>query len=116
MTNEGICLDALETFSANKQSSMARIVNCADTVRQKWLYNLKTQKIIQQTSGGPGNCLTATPNTGNEPKLALRWNIAEQHANDAPNVQNEESKFNVSTTPCTEDAQQKWMLLPFEWK
>lgn len=112
MTNEGICLDALETFIANKQSSLARIVNCAETVRQKWLYDFKTQQIIQEISG---NCLTAVPNVENtsQPKSALIWNIAEHRSNNAPN---EESKFNVNTEPCTESVQQKWMLLPFEWK
>ena len=108
MTNEGVCLDALETFTANKQSSLARIVNCAETVRQKWLYDFKTQRIIQQISG---NCLTAEANVENasQPKMELHWNIAS-------NVKNEESKFNVNTEPCKESAQQKWMLLPFEWK
>lgn len=115
MANEGLCVDALETFTANKQTSLARIVNCAETVRQKWLYDFKTQQIIQQISG---HCLTAVPNVENasEPKLALRWNIAEQRSNNAPNVKNEESKFNVNTEPCMESVQQKWMLLPFEWK
>lgn len=113
MTNEGICLDALETFTANKQSSLARIVNCADTVRQKWLYNFKTQQIIQEISG---NCLTAVPNIENQsqPKSASKWNIAEQRSNNAPN---EQSKFNVNAEPCVEKSElQKWMLLPFKWK
>lgn len=112
MTNEGICLDALETFTANKQSSLARIVNCAETVRQKWLYNFKTQQIIQDVSG---NCLTAVPNveTTPQPKLALIWDVADHRSSNAPNV---ESKFTVNAAPCTESVQQKWMLVPFQWK
>lgn len=111
MTNEGICLDALETFTANKQSSMARIVNCAETVRQKWLYDFKTQQIIQEVSG---NCLTAVRNVETtSQKSALVWNIAEHRPNNTPN---EESKFSVNTEACTKGEQQKWMLLPFRWK
>lgn len=103
MTNEGICLDALETFTANKQSSKARIVNCAETVRQKWLYNFKAQQIVQEISS---NCLTVVPNTENASQS--------QPNNNAPN---EENKFNVNAEPCREkNVQQKWMLLPFEWK
>lgn len=107
MANDGICLDALETFSANKSSSLARIVNCADTPRQLWLYDFKTQQIIQQTSS---NCLTAVPNIENTTTQSQR------HTNNGPNVKNEESKFNVSTAPCTDSVRQKWMLLPFQWK
>lgn len=115
MTNEGICLDALEAFAANKQSSLARIVNCAETFRQKWTYDFKTQQIIQQMSG---HCLTAVPNVedASQPKLALQWNIAEQHPNNVLNAKTEESKFNVNTEACTENVLQKWMLIPFEWK
>lgn len=117
MANEGICLDALETFSAGKNSSLARIVNCADTPRQFWLYDFKTQHIIQRDSN---NCLTAAPNIENAlaavaSQMAMHWNIAAQRTN-GPLVKNEESKFNVSTTPCTESKLQKWMLLPFKWK
>lgn len=112
MTNDGICLDA-SSFTANKQSSLARIVNCAETERQKWLYSFETQQIIQEISG---NCLTAVPNVENasQPKSAMVWNIADQRPNNAPN---EESKFIVNAEPCKEKSvQQKWMLLPFEWK
>ncbi|XP_031620395.1 polypeptide N-acetylgalactosaminyltransferase 3-like [Contarinia nasturtii] len=108
MANEGICLDALETFSANKNSSLARIVNCADTPRQLWSYDFKTQHIIQRESN---NCLTASVNIKNAAResFAVHWgNVALQDE--------EESKFNVSTTPCTASKLQKWALLPFEWK
>lgn len=119
MANEGICLDALEIFTANKSSSVARIVNCVDTTRQLWLYDFQTQHIIQQTSN---NCLTAQPNSENasvtiqSQKELREWNIMERHTNNGPNTKNEESKFNVSTTPCTASIRQKWILLPFEWK
>lgn len=103
MANEGICLDALETFALNKKSSLARIVNCADTVRQKWLYDFKLQQIRQGVSG---NCLTAVPNLEN----------ASQPKMDLDNLKNDESKFNVHTAPCNDILQQKWMLLPFNWK
>lgn len=110
MANEGICLDALETFASNKNSSLARIVNCAETTRQLWLYDFKTQHIVQSVSN---NCLTASANVKDEShaaksQSALHWNNTEQ--------QNEQSKFNVSSAPCTESKLQKWMLLPFEWK
>lgn len=108
MTNEGICLDALETFGIGKQSSLARIVNCADTVRQKWLYDLKMQHIVQQTSG---NCLSAAPNIQN-----ASHHIVEHGSNIAPNMKNKERKFTVNSAPCMENMQQKWMLFPFEWK
>ena len=120
MANEGICLDALETFAANKNSSLARIVNCADTQRQLWSYDFKTQHIIQL---GSNNCLTAAPNIENAlaasssmPHMAVHWSIAAQRTNGPSLVKTEESKFNVSTTPCTESKLQKWMLLPFKWK
>lgn len=119
MANEGICLDALETFTANKSSSLARIVNCADTARQLWLYDFKTQHIIQQNST---NCLTAVPNNENavattQSMPAVHWSIIRRHTNNGLNVKNEESKFNVSTAPCMDGSPlQKWMLLPFEWK
>lgn len=117
MANEGICLDALETFTADKNSSLARIVNCADTPRQLWSYDLKTQHIVQRISN---NCLTAAPNI--EKALAMsrshtvvQWSLVEHQMN-GPNAKDEESKFNVNTMPCTESKLQKWMLLPFEWK
>lgn len=115
MANEGICLDALDVFSANKNASLARIVNCGDTVRQIWLYDFKTQHIIQRSSG---NCLTAVPNieTAAPHDMAAEWNNAVQRTNNMPNGKNEESKFNVNSAPCTANALQKWMLLPFQWK
>lgn len=118
MANEGICLDALETFTANKNSSLARIVNCADTPRQLWSYDFKKQHIIQRISN---NCLTAALNVENtlatsQSQAVVEWNIAERRTN-GPHVKNEESKFNVNTAPCTVESKlQKWMLLPFEWK
>lgn len=108
MANEGICLDALETFTANKNSSLARIVNCADTARQLWLYDFKTQHIIQPASN---NCLTAASNVENALTSGrfVHWGRI--------GVKDEESKFNVSSAPCTADSKlQKWALLPFEWK
>lgn len=118
MANEGICLDALETFTANKNSSLARIVNCGDTMRQLWSYDFKTQHIFQH---GTNNCLTAAPNIENalaasSYRMAVHWSIGVQQTNDGSLVKNEESKFNVSTTPCMESNRQKWMLLPFKWK
>ncbi|XP_055306428.1 polypeptide N-acetylgalactosaminyltransferase 3 isoform X2 [Sitodiplosis mosellana] len=120
MANEGICLDALNTFAANKNASLARIVNCADTQRQLWSYDFKTQHIIQR---GSNNCLTAVPNIENAlaasspmSQMAVHWNIAAQRTNGPSLVKTEESKFNVSTTPCTESKLQKWMLFPFKWK
>lgn len=106
MTNEGICLDALETFTANKQTSLARITNCADTVRQKWLYDFKMQRIFQEASG---NCLTAVPNLDNASQRS-------EQPNYVPNMKNDDSKFSVHTAACRESVQQKWMLLPFDWK
>lgn len=113
MANEGICLDALETFAGDKNSSLARIVNCADTPRQLWSYNFKTQNIIQRYSN---NCLTAMPNieTASHSQTIIHRSFIEQLS--GSNVKHEESKFNVSTMPCTASALQKWMLLPFEWK
>lgn len=117
MANEGICLDALETFTANKNSSLARIVNCAETPRQLWSYDFKTQRIIQRISN---NCLTAATNIENilaaSQSQSSQWNIVQRQTN-ALFVKNEESKFNVSSAPCmAKSILQKWMLLPFEWK
>lgn len=113
MANDGICLDAMETFTANKDSSLARIVNCAETPRQLWSYDFKTQRIIQRASN---NCLTAVPNVENTFDTASEQSIAEQPPNDM-HAKTEESKFNVSAVPCTVESKlQKWMLLPFEWK
>lgn len=107
MANDGICLDALETFTANKNSSLARIVNCAETPRQIWAYDFKTQRIIQPASN---NCLTAVPNVENT--AVSEQGIDEHRPNDMHT-----SKFNVSAAPClTESKLQKWVLLPFEWK
>lgn len=104
-TNEGVCLDALETFNANKNSSTARIVNCADTVRQHWQYNFQTQQIIQRISK---HCLTASNDVQNA-FITSKWN---RNSNSGT----KESKFNVSTAPCTEMKIQKWLLLPLNWK
>lgn len=108
MANDGICLDALD----NKNLSMARIVNCAETQRQLWSYDFKTQRILQRASS---NCLTAVSNVEkiHFSTTASRWSIAEHRTNNP----HEESKFNVSTAPCTVESKlQKWILLPFEWK
>lgn len=117
MANEGICLDALDTFTGDKNSSLARIVNCADTPRQLWSYDFQTLNIIQRTSN---NCLTAAPNIEKalgeyHSEASVQLGFVEQQMLGS-NAKDEARKFNVSTMPCTESKLQKWILLPFEWK
>lgn len=136
MANEGICLDALEIFAVNKNSSLARIVNCADTPRQLWSYDFSTQQIIQRAASN--NCLTASADAESAFEASSsvqsepsKWSIGERRRNDISINNNnnnnvngnalhsgtKESKFNVNTAPCMVASKlQKWMLLPFAWK
>lgn len=98
MTNEGICIDAIEKTSTETNSSMVRIVTCADSKRQKWLYNVRTQQIRQ---GASNFCLQADPSV-------------EKNLDNFPQLTNE--SFNVTLSLCNESKLQKWILLPFEWK
>lgn len=102
MANEGICLDALDTLNGSKNSSLARIVNCAETPRQLWSYDFKTQYIIHWKSN---NCLTTSKDIENAFSLS-----------NSDVSGNKESRYNVNTAPCMETNRQKWMLLPFAWK
>lgn len=99
MTNEGICIDAVEKTVTETNSSLIRIVACAESNRQKWFYNVKTQQIVQGTSNF---CLTADPSF-------------EQVFEEFDKVRMNES-FNVTLTRCNESKLQKWILLPFKWK
>lgn len=98
MTNEGICVDAVEKQITDTNSSLIRIVNCAKSNRQKWFYNVKTQQIVQGTSNF---CLTADQSVEN-------------------NLENfnkiTSESFNVTLSKCNESKLQKWVLLPFKWK
>lgn len=98
MTNEGICIDAVEKTLTETNSSLIRIVTCAQSNRQKWLYNVKTQQIVQATSNF---CLTADQSV---------TNILE----DFNKIAGE--SFNVTLSRCNESTLQKWILLPFKWK
>ena len=101
MANDGVCLDAVEELEENQNSSLARIVNCAESIRQQWLYDFRNQQI---THRGSNNCLTASDEVEklfNEPQHAL---------------QDRTVKINVHIAPCNGQKQQKWMLLPMNWK
>lgn len=109
MTNENVCLDAAETFNDNKDSSLARIVNCADSNRQRWTYDFNKQQIVHQASK---NCLTVTSDIQrmfNKPNWSIRG-----MSNGSSALK--ESKFNMSIAPCMDEKLQKWMLLPLNWK
>lgn len=98
MTNEGICVDAVEKAVAETNSSLVRIVTCAESNRQKWFYNVKTQQIVQGTSNF---CLTADQSV-------------EKNLENLSKISGE--SFNVTLSTCNENKLQKWILLPFKWK
>lgn len=98
MTNEGICIDAVEKTSTEVESSLVRMVTCAESNRQKWIYNVKTQQIEQGTSNF---CLTADPSV-------------EQVFEEFNKFTGE--SFNVTLSKCNDSKLQKWIFLPFEWK
>lgn len=118
-TNEGVCLDALEPLDNDVDSvSMARIINCGETSRQLWTYNLQTQQIIQRDSR---SCLTVAHDIQNAFDAISKWSSFGRRAHDIDAGDGgggnaKESKFNVSTAPCTASRRQKWMLLPLNWK
>lgn len=107
MTNEGVCLDAAEELNQMKNATVARIVTCADSVRQYWLYDIQSQQIRQRISG---NCLTVDSD--------IRTAFDAQNVGSAAsaNGQPHENTIAVSLTPCTENQLQKWILLPHAWK
>lgn len=109
MTNENVCLDAAEIFTDNKDSSLARIVNCADSNRQRWTYDFHKQQIIHQATK---NCLTVTSDIQ---KMFRKPNWSIRGMSNS-NSGLKESKFNVSISPCMGEKIQKWMLLPLNWK
>lgn len=98
MTNEGICIDAVEKTATETDSSMVRIVTCAESKRQKWLYNVKTQQIVQGTTNF---CLMADQSV-------------EKSLDNLSQLMDE--SFNVTLSLCNESKLQKWILLPFKWK
>lgn len=97
MTNEGICIDAVEKKLTETNSSLIRIVACAKSNRQKWFYNVKTQQIVQGTSNF---CLTADQSI--------------EHNLDFNKITSE--SFNVTLSKCNESKIQKWVFLPVKWK
>lgn len=103
MTNEGVCLDAAEELNRTKNATVARIVTCAESVRQHWLYDIKSQQIRQKISG---NCLTMVRDVEN---------AFDATAGAGPSG-TKENTIKVSVTPCTENQLQKWILLPLNWK
>lgn len=109
MTNENVCLDAAETFNDNKDSALARIVNCADSSRQRWTYDFQKQQIIHQATK---SCLTVTSDIQ---KMFRKPNWSVRSMSNS-NSGLKESKFNVSIAPCMDGRIQKWMLLPLNWK
>lgn len=99
MTNEGICIDAVEKSVTETNSSLIRIVTCADSNRQKWFYNVKTQQIMQATSNF---CLTADRSV-------------DKYFGEFNRITSE--SFNVTLSKCSEGGKlQKWILLPFKWR
>lgn len=98
MTNEGICMDAMEKIATETDSSLVRMVTCAESNRQKWIYNVRTQQIEQ---GNSNFCLTADSSV-------------EQVFEGVNKVTSE--SFNVTLTKCNDSKLQKWIFLPFQWK
>ncbi|KAJ6648658.1 Polypeptide N-acetylgalactosaminyltransferase 3 [Pseudolycoriella hygida] len=98
MTNEGICIDAVEKTSIETKSSLIRIVTCAESNRQKWIYDVRTQQIVQGTSNF---CLTA------DESVAKNLEDFGRNAGES---------FNVTLSKCHESNLQKWILFPFAWK
>lgn len=117
-TNEGVCLDALEPYDNDVDSvSMARIINCGETARQLWTYDLRTQQIIQRDTR---SCLTVAHDIQTAFDATSKWRFG-RRAHDTGTGDDgggtaKESKFNVSTAPCMASKRQKWMLLPLNWK
>lgn len=95
MGNEGICFDALETVRGGRNTSIVRMVNCADTLRQVWSYNFRTQQISQESSK---YCLARS--------LTIKKNP----------IPGFNSKFEALIELCSTSKLQKWILLPFAWK
>lgn len=102
MTNEGVCLDAAEELNQTKNVTIARIVTCADSPRQYWIYDMKSHQIRQRVSG---NCLTASKDI----ESAIMASIFGYGGI-------KESNFNVTVAPCTDGQLQKWLLFPLNWK
>lgn len=94
MGNEGICFDAIEILRGGKNMSIVRMVSCADTLRQLWSYNFRTQQISQESSK---YCLARSP--------TIKRDLASGST----------SKFNVLIELCSTSKLQKWILLPFAW-
>lgn len=118
-TNEGVCLDALKPLDTDiDKISMARIINCGETFRQLWTYDLQTQQIIQRDTK---RCLTVVHDIRN---TVSKWHFGRRaydisdggDVDEANGGKAKESKFNVSTAPCTDSGRQKWILLPLNWK
>lgn len=95
-------MDAAEELNHAKNATVARIVTCAESNRQRWTYDLKSQQIRQQVSG---NCLTVSKDIENAISAPIFGHSGTK-----------ESKFNVSVAPCTETQLQKWILFPLNWK
>lgn len=105
-TNDGVCLDALETIEPKKNATIARIVNCANSPRQRWIYDFRQQQIIQRDSK---NCLTADEaesESDAKPKMNVEGETTKQ----------DENRLSANVAPCANLNSQKWILLPLNWK
>lgn len=101
MTNEGVCIDAVDELNPTKNFTNARIVTCADSPRQHWIYDMRTQELKQRATG---NCLTASKD------MDVINNAAIFEASST-----KESNFNVTVMRCMNGQLQKWLLFPMSW-
>lgn len=101
MTNEGICIDSLTKSSEDHNDSLVRIVTCARTNRQRWMYNIKSQQIVQNAESKC--CLTGA---------ALVADEFERVHTDVNKLDN----FNLTLSPCAVNKFQRWVFLPLKWK
>lgn len=115
MGNEGICLDSLDSSHNGKNTSIVRVVNCADTPRQLWSYNLKTQQIMQLKSN---HCLSVSDEPADQESYDNRI-VAEKSDSIQSNQKKNKGKqinLRVHAEPCSTSKSQIWMLIPFAWK
>lgn len=92
------------------------MINCADTPRQTWNYDLHQQQFVRHDSK---NCLTVKSDIqkvfdeakySSNRKAFLRFLGADV---DGKNI---ESVFHLNSEACSDgNMRQKWMLLPLSW-
>ncbi|XP_055681573.1 polypeptide N-acetylgalactosaminyltransferase 3 [Lutzomyia longipalpis] len=90
MTDENLCLDASEKAAeSTNNSTMVRLITCADTVRQSWLYDADKLRILHKIS-------------------SFCFNRAQKDE--------QGRRTEVVIEKCSQEVKESWIFIPYPWR